>query len=470
MRFVRALAAFPLNCNLSCRISARFLRQISLVSPNVLGKFEARLRILTGSSLPWGGLHMLFLGDFFQLPPVQASNLWSVAAPGADEFLVRGLQAWTQVTEVYWLTEQMRARESLPFAEFLLRLRMGQPTEDDVATINQRVVSAEEAAEQLAALWSEGVIAPFLTGDNVTRRLINASIINSIATDFDAGVSPICPVRITMRVQSRGRDVPLDDPFVEAVKRRDEQGSSESNARAPFYLDVFPGMPVSLTENVATHLGLANGSWARVVDVQWPPGTRFRLARVEGDALRLIPTTNVQPDCIVVALVDKELPNPLPFVEGDDRAGQLPANYVYLTPFKKDASVVIDGQNRSCTTLQFPFVPGFAITVHRAQGQTFAKICIVDWDLPSTYVALSRVGSFERVLLLQPATMRALSRSLPAKLLAENARLYGLATLALRDLRRRCANLPEWLEMLPSELPRLSDPRPSATGTPVRCV
>ena len=53
-----------------------FMCYYTFVGSNFFGRLEQRLReIMAEKDLPFGGLAVLLLGDFFQLPPVAATSL-----------------------------------------------------------------------------------------------------------------------------------------------------------------------------------------------------------------------------------------------------------------------------------------------------------------------------------------------------------------------------------------------------------
>ena len=63
------------------------------------------------------------------------------------------------------------------------------------------------------------------------------------------------------------------------------------------------------------------------------------------------------------------------------------------------------------TMIQFPFKLAWAISIHKAQGSTFDKVYVDLWenwafDAWQTYVALSRVRTFEWLSLSRPVTIR----------------------------------------------------------------
>ena len=56
--------------NMSCLV----IDEISMVSPNILDAMDGILRRVKASDQPFGGLHVVMVGDLFQLPPVVASE------------------------------------------------------------------------------------------------------------------------------------------------------------------------------------------------------------------------------------------------------------------------------------------------------------------------------------------------------------------------------------------------------------
>ena len=56
-------------------ISLIVIDEISTVSPVTLAVFNARLKQATGVDAPFGGIPILFVGDFCQLPPVGSVSI-----------------------------------------------------------------------------------------------------------------------------------------------------------------------------------------------------------------------------------------------------------------------------------------------------------------------------------------------------------------------------------------------------------
>ena len=64
------------------RVCFLIIDEISFVSCDMLVEVEHRLRIAKRSTRPFGGLHIICIGDHYQLPPVGGTAL---VTPSAEE-------------------------------------------------------------------------------------------------------------------------------------------------------------------------------------------------------------------------------------------------------------------------------------------------------------------------------------------------------------------------------------------------
>ena len=118
-----------------------------MLPAKLLCAFEGNFKQLTGrrgAVEDFGGAHVLFIGDFWQLPPVPMSEaLWDrdpgAADPESHESNV-GRGIWRRVNRVVQLTKNHRASQDESYASFLSRLRRKQLTARDVQQLNARVV------------------------------------------------------------------------------------------------------------------------------------------------------------------------------------------------------------------------------------------------------------------------------------------------------------------------------------------
>jgi PIF1-like helicase len=96
-----------------------FFDEVSMLSCRDMYRISARMaKIFNETELPWGGLNMIFAGDFAQLPPAignENASLYSRTVGGSstnhqDQEAAIGKSLWHQVTTVVILQENMRQR------------------------------------------------------------------------------------------------------------------------------------------------------------------------------------------------------------------------------------------------------------------------------------------------------------------------------------------------------------------------
>lgn len=110
--------------------------EISMVSPKLLNTANAIISKIKGNTEPFGGIKVVLVGDFFQLPPVSKSQ----NPPYAFES-----ESWEALDlEVCYLTEQHRTNDEV-FTEILRGIRTNTLTEEQKNIIRSRVI--EDASE-----------------------------------------------------------------------------------------------------------------------------------------------------------------------------------------------------------------------------------------------------------------------------------------------------------------------------------
>jgi ATP-dependent DNA helicase PIF1 len=148
-------------------LSLLVVDEVSMMSPALLAQADALLRAARGSDAPFGGLQLVLVGDFFQLPPVGGSLPASAAgavpaalraptAPAAFIFQTRlFLRA---VEEVVELREVFRQGGDPALAAMLGRMRLGgeRMLPEDWRALGERVDAHVDAAEEGGAPAGSG--------------------------------------------------------------------------------------------------------------------------------------------------------------------------------------------------------------------------------------------------------------------------------------------------------------------------
>ena len=94
--------------------------EISMLDAHTLGMIDTILRALRQNPAPFGGMQVIFVGDFFQLPPIARGGRASKFAFEAPSWAAAGLLTC-------YLTEQHRQEDPV-FLEMLLSIRKGEVT------------------------------------------------------------------------------------------------------------------------------------------------------------------------------------------------------------------------------------------------------------------------------------------------------------------------------------------------------
>ena len=109
--------------------------EVSMLDARTLTMVDRAVRTLRGNELPFGGLQIIFVGDFFQLPPV------SKGEPSKFAF---ESPAWEEANPLYcYLSEQHRQEDGV-FLELLGALRAGKLTDTHKDALRSRAEFPED--------------------------------------------------------------------------------------------------------------------------------------------------------------------------------------------------------------------------------------------------------------------------------------------------------------------------------------
>ena len=346
-----------------------FVDEVSMIGCNLLLQIHEALVDAKGCTDPFGGVSIIFAGDFAQLPPVGQTKLFS-RIKSSKEAIIFGQLLWKSVTTVVMLTEQMRQAgpDNQPFVELLLRLREGRCSGEDHDLLNTRMLSAAfDGGDR--ELWRD---APIIVYSNAIKDAINLQSTLAFARRTGQQIN-------WYHASDTYKGLPIgDDAIVELL---DTLPSNKTGGRVGA-LPLVLGMPVVITENFDVAGGVVNGSTGTLRHV------RYRLG---DDGKRYLISCIVElPDFTGEALPHLP-PKHLPIIP----------NEVDMKPFRHPNS------GRSCTIRrhQIPLDAAFAITAHKAQGQTM-KRAIVDLNscvgTEAAYVMVSRCTHLDGLLVLRP--------------------------------------------------------------------
>lgn len=135
--------AHPITRNLRTA-SALVIDEISMIDAQTLQRVNAMIQLVRGNDAPFGNLQMIFVGDFFQLPPVTRD-------PSTLHFAFEA-EAWKQCDPVFIeLTTNHRQADDPEFLVALNQLRTGESLPAAIDTLRQCFVDADPGFEQCRA-------------------------------------------------------------------------------------------------------------------------------------------------------------------------------------------------------------------------------------------------------------------------------------------------------------------------------
>ncbi|KAJ3521123.1 hypothetical protein NMY22_g12441 [Coprinellus aureogranulatus] len=361
-----------------------FFDEVSMLSCRDLYRISARLcRVLNMPEESFGGLSMILVGDFAQLPPAVGGEPTSLYghlkyAPGNAnrQKEVIGQSIWHEFTTVVMLKENMRQvkKGDDGFRTMLENMRYKDCTWEDIKFLRSRISSNVPGMPSICDTNFRNVSV--ITTKNLLKDTMNeigsirfAKETRQKLSDFFSEDVVAVESDKTDRNRIKGK---ISTFFINKQMQLDlwHQLPSTTKKHVPGKLSLCVGMPVLIRTNSATELGITNGQEAHVYGWQEAKGSKG------------------QPviDTLFVKL-DKP-PAPV-------KLNGLPENVVPIIPstvnqlecsIRGGLKVLID-------RTQVEILPNFAMTDFASQGKT-REYNVVDLQGCSThqsmYTALSR--------------------------------------------------------------------------------
>ena len=241
--------------------------EISMMTPDLLEKLDlVARRIRKRPDLPFGGLQVVFAGDFCQLPPVQKGQ-----KPEDIKFVFES-EAWrTIVQETVELVQILRQRDPV-FQGLLNEARMGALSLESIKVLEER----------MNLPWQDNEIRPTLLFtrnaevDAINRKNLDALEGERRRFDVQTVVMDKAPTA------AAGRLVSPDDPDVAIALEKLDTDAPYDPA-----LTLVEGAQVMLIVNLDQDRGLVNGS--RGVVTGFTPGglpmVRFLATAASGSVI-----------------------------------------------------------------------------------------------------------------------------------------------------------------------------------------
>ena len=326
--------------------------EVSMLLPEYFEKLNYAAKRVRGNQLPFGGMQLLLVGDFFQLPPVDkdrpVGKIAEMQQPQKNRYIFQ-TAAWKALNPVLVkLDHNFRQQEDDHFRTLLHSVRLGAVGKEEEEALCARS-KEKKVPDEVTKLFS----------DRATTQYVN---------------------RLEMaKIKSPSHYYEAEIYQCEALKKRLAAFPNNNNANnAKNYpvdkeIELKVGASVLLCCNLCQPMGLFNGSRGDIIDFVYEDGS----SEAEVDAS----DEEARRGAILYPLVR--------FYNGME---------IIVTPYtwsqyEKDSLIT--------SFTQVPIILRYAITIHKSQGLTLDS-ALVDcnfFESGQAYVAISRVRRLENLYL-----------------------------------------------------------------------
>ena len=245
-------------------VNTIIIDEISMVSYKTMSFIHKRLTEIKGTDdteVLFGGLNVIAVGDFFQLPPVR------------DKFVFEDGRGYHQGSTHLWrdefklieLTQNMRQRGDTEYSEILNCVRIGSQTKADISVLRSRLTSGISHPIDVSQPPFVDALRLLPLKEQVEEynesRLKDLSHSTKIY-EFDAEHSIVESTKLIPGVVSH-QQVP--ESLIPSSDR-DCAGLSRK-------VKLAIGAQVMLRRNIICEKGLVNGARGIIVGFSWPNGT-----------------------------------------------------------------------------------------------------------------------------------------------------------------------------------------------------
>ena len=227
------------------------LDEVSMLSSHLITKLHTRMQQAKGNDLDFGGVSIIFMGDFIQLPPVGGSSLYTPCNTKNGVIHAEGRRLWMDASQnVVILTENMRQKSDPKLAQVL-----GDMRNQDHSRVDEHydLLKTREltSMSNLPACFQH---APILTGTNAVRSAINFAKVKKLAL-----INKVKVVVLLSKDSVGAKETALTTLEKNELWHLVEK---DSTGNLIGMLPLVYNMPVLIKDNQAVELGICNGTLA----------------------------------------------------------------------------------------------------------------------------------------------------------------------------------------------------------------
>jgi energy-coupling factor transporter ATP-binding protein EcfA2 len=372
-------------CSEFSEVEMFFIDEVSMTGCATVQEISVKLADAKSTKLPFGGVDVIFAGDFYQLPPNTNDPLYKAPSIAQNINLTKagaGFLKFQDLTHVIILRQQHRMHDKA-YRDMVQRFRSGNATAEDSRYCTKRRLTKNNtlSSGHLSKLPAEPII---IVKNNEPRFHIN--MIKAKQHALASGQ------KLLFNVARDTSKIPVSNPIRKEILMLHESGDT---SYASGVLPLFIGMPVMIKKNLGTELGISNGSTGKVHDIVLDPRENIDYSnntphymRYHAEAVYVELDTPIGKNGKPETKFQLTGLPPNVFVLSTKRASKNFPNIVTYTPRGSPITY-------NMTRVQFCILPAYAITVNSSQGRTLQS-AIINLEGKFTnnvkaYVMLSRL-------------------------------------------------------------------------------
>ncbi|MFO0446272.1 MAG: AAA family ATPase, partial [bacterium] len=388
--------------------------EISMATSSLFKSLDKNLRILTGNRrLLYGGIHIVFTGDFMQLAPVQGTPIYQ----NFDDYF------WHQcLNSAVFLDERNHRFINDPlWGEILQRCQLGVPTEQDINTVNERVLGTAILPNNVNCNETKLVYGCYT--NKKRNQITDACFFKYVSCNspsFHSSEDSSSAILIIKGIVTKqNKDVGPEFHKLLWALCGDDNLTVGNSCKVDPCLKLIEGIPLMVNTNTGKENRIVKGIIGNFVGVIWKHQCNAHVENYHGYKVNCAYISDIE--YIVLRLhVDGRL--------------------VYISPEMFHPIIKFPGCNnmnvlKGYTIQQFPVNVSLAITGHKLQGMTVDILILSEIHLTQNwlYVLLSRVTSLNGLYLMKPLKCN-MFKPISQNLRRELEWLRGLETMLINRI------------------------------------
>ena len=223
--------------------------EVSMMSAQLFDLLNKIGQIIRKNNRPFGGIQIIFSGDFFQLPPVK-ENIFCFESVNFDKCFSHKFKNIFVLTKIY-------RQNDAKFKKILLNLRMGLISKSTIELLNSKVIKDNKE------------LIKKLEGENITRLVPTKSKANAINEFFIGKLKEkkyIYKRKFKENTENMSEMERIKFDLMTDAEKETEYNLIRQNTMTEEIATLKKGAYVMCVANLNMEMGVANGSTGIVVD------------------------------------------------------------------------------------------------------------------------------------------------------------------------------------------------------------